>query len=118
VLNLGMGLFPLLNNFAHVGGFIAGFFLALIMLVLKERDARGLEKDPSVCQWLMQVGRCAVVGRCAAVGQSSVSRRSVRTGRCAGYMPYMPYRKQCFFGEQGPGSCRPGHRGQWATPLF
>lgn len=33
VINLGIGLFPHVDNFAHIGGFLTGFLLGFVLLI-------------------------------------------------------------------------------------
>ncbi|RWW26464.1 hypothetical protein GW17_00009149 [Ensete ventricosum] len=33
VINLGIGLFPHVDNFAHIGGFLSGFLLGFVLLI-------------------------------------------------------------------------------------
>ncbi|PKA52770.1 hypothetical protein AXF42_Ash001751 [Apostasia shenzhenica] len=37
-INLAIGIFPLVNNFAHVGGFIVGFLLGFVLLIRPQFD--------------------------------------------------------------------------------
>lgn len=32
-INLGIGLFPHVDNFAHIGGFLSGFLLGFVLLI-------------------------------------------------------------------------------------
>ena len=48
--NLCIGLMPLVDNFAHVGGFIAGFFAGCILMLQPEVLPNGATKEPTAVQ--------------------------------------------------------------------
>lgn len=55
VLNLGLGLMPVLDNFAHVGGFITGFMTGLTVLVQDRYTRFGEHKGKKFYQAALQV---------------------------------------------------------------
>ena len=62
VVCFGMGFMPDLDNFAHIGGFVAGFFMGLILLT-KTKLTRGGKKVKQTCgqKWEHLVGLAGVV---------------------------------------------------------
>lgn len=46
VLNLAVGILPLVDNFAHIGGFIVGFLAGFVLLMLPRRDNIGYTSMP------------------------------------------------------------------------
>ena len=50
VVNLGIGLLPLLDNFAHVGGFVCGFLMGNFMLIRRRLDYFGEVKNTKCYQ--------------------------------------------------------------------
>lgn len=53
-LNLGLGLFPMLDNFAHVGGFLTGVIVGLSLLIRKRTDAHRRLKSKKCTQIILQ----------------------------------------------------------------
>jgi len=60
-LGLAMGLLPVIDNWAHIGGLIAGFFLGLIMLTNTERDARGKRLVPACSKLITILAAVALI---------------------------------------------------------
>jgi hypothetical protein len=56
-INLGIGLLPLLNNFAHVGGFVCGALMGLLLFIEKA-DRGGLERDFHGYQFCLMMFAC------------------------------------------------------------
>jgi hypothetical protein len=45
ILSLAIGLMPLVDNFAHVGGFVGGLFCGLFLLIEDTRIARQMARE-------------------------------------------------------------------------
>lgn len=58
--NLCIGLMPLVDNFAHVGGFVAGFFAGCILMLQPEVLPNGATKEPTGLQKCL--GMAGMVG--------------------------------------------------------
>lgn len=56
ILNLAIGLLPMLDNFAHLGGFVAGFCVGLSVLSRKRYNSRRQEKPEKIYQIICSVG--------------------------------------------------------------
>ena len=50
VLQIVLGLMPFLDNFAHIGGLVMGFFIGLGLLVQKREDGTGEALDKKCYQ--------------------------------------------------------------------
>eukprot|EP00949_MAST-11_sp_MAST-11-sp1_P004514 g4514.t1 len=59
-LNIAIGLVPLLDNFAHIGGFLGGVSLGLGLLVVKTKYENGETVGRSFTQLLVGYGAAAV----------------------------------------------------------
>lgn len=49
-INIVLGLMPYLDNFAHIGGMVMGFWLGLGLLVQRRIDERGNQLDTKCYQ--------------------------------------------------------------------
>ena len=54
-INLGLGIVPMLDNFAHVGGFLCGFVCGFAFLVQTRVDGLGEEKQRKTYQNVLQL---------------------------------------------------------------
>eukprot|EP00937_MAST-01D_sp_MAST-1D-sp2_P004963 g4963.t1 len=62
IINLAIGaIIPQLNNFAHVGGFITGVLLGLVLLIEKSTDRRGVTRAPRAHQTIIQFVAAALL---------------------------------------------------------
>jgi len=62
IINLGMGMTPLLDNFAHLGGFIFGFLAGVVFLPKPKAGKRTLSMQQRGLQVLAGVGAVAAFG--------------------------------------------------------
>eukprot|EP00949_MAST-11_sp_MAST-11-sp1_P004512 g4512.t1 len=60
-LNLGLGLMPYLDNFSHLGGFIAGLMLGFGLLVVKSKYADGTTVGRTFSQLMLGYGCAAAL---------------------------------------------------------
>lgn len=50
--NLALGLLPFVDNFAHIGGFICGFFLGMILVIPNSQYRSGKNCQQQACLWV------------------------------------------------------------------
>jgi len=61
VVNLGLGLVPFLDNFAHFGGFVTGIILGFSLLIQNTYDIWGYRKERKMYQLLLQAGAITII---------------------------------------------------------
>jgi hypothetical protein len=68
IVNLAMGLLPLLDNYAHLGGFFSGFFVGLSLLIIPRVSPEGIPLKEKPYQWTLKVISFAIVIILAGIG--------------------------------------------------
>lgn len=75
-LNVVLGLMPFLDNFAHIGGIIMGFFMGLGLLVQKREDSFGSRLETKCYQQTLQLVSAVAVPTLLILGLSLLYGRS------------------------------------------
>ncbi|CAN0426056.1 unnamed protein product, partial [Scytosiphon promiscuus] len=76
VANIILGLFPFLDNFAHIGGMLMGFLVGLGLLVQKREDDFGSRLDKKCYQMSLQLVAAIAVPTLMILGLSLLYGRS------------------------------------------